>query len=73
MGLRIRPTERDISNLSRKIITILGSLTNIDHIIVSTRDTLEEVNNLKNRAERARYHEIFERILKVYVFRINYF
>ncbi|XP_072165773.1 laminin subunit beta-1-like [Diadema setosum] len=54
LNTKISLSPEEIANLSRQIEEIIRTLLNIDEIINATRDDLQRVNDLKDRADRAR-------------------
>ena len=54
-NMNINVTTQDIRVLTDKINRLVPNLRNIDHILDITRDTLQEVRQLKEQADQAKY------------------
>lgn len=62
-NMNINVTTQDIRVLTDKINRLVPNLRNIDHILDITRDTLEEVRQLKSQADQAKY--LFESLFEM--------
>jgi hypothetical protein len=59
LGMQISLTPEEIQDLAHQINETIRGLTDIDSILVATRDDLHRAQNLKDRADRAEYEDAF--------------